>query len=112
MSIIQGANVALRFLLELCLLAALGYWGFKTGSTAIAKLALGLGSPLLAATLWGLFVAPRSNMQLAEPLRLALEVVLFGCAAAVLYATGQPHLARGLVLVAAINRILMYLWGQ
>lgn len=40
---IKGANLALRFLLELCALIALAYWGFETGSGAIAKFALGIG---------------------------------------------------------------------
>ena len=31
MEVIKAVNVALRFLLELCVLAALGYWGFKSG---------------------------------------------------------------------------------
>jgi hypothetical protein len=49
LELINGANLALRFLLELCALVALGYWGFKTGSGAIAKFALGIGTPLVAA---------------------------------------------------------------
>jgi hypothetical protein len=35
MQIIQFANLALRFILELAALGAFGYWGFKTGSTGI-----------------------------------------------------------------------------
>ena len=31
LEVIKAANLALRFLLELCALGALGYWGFKTG---------------------------------------------------------------------------------
>ena len=31
LEVIKGANLALRYLLELCALGALGYWGFKTG---------------------------------------------------------------------------------
>ncbi len=48
LELIKGANLALRFLLELCALGALGYWGFKTGNTTIAKIALGVGAPLVA----------------------------------------------------------------
>jgi hypothetical protein len=40
LEVIKGANLALRFLLELCALVSLGYWGFKTASGAIAKVAL------------------------------------------------------------------------
>ena len=57
---IKGATLALRFLLELCALGALGYWGFKTGGGALAKVGLGLGVPLVAAVVWGTFVAPKA----------------------------------------------------
>ena len=53
-------NLALAFLLELCALGALGYWGVRTGDGPVAKVALGLGAPLCAAVLWGLFAAPRA----------------------------------------------------
>ncbi len=36
MGLIKGANLALRFLLELCVLGALGYWGFRAGNATIA----------------------------------------------------------------------------
>jgi hypothetical protein len=32
MLIVQSLNLAVRFLLEICALTALGYWGFKTGN--------------------------------------------------------------------------------
>jgi hypothetical protein len=54
------ANLALAFLLELCALGALGYWGVRTGDGLVAKVALGLGAPFCAAVLWGLFAAPRA----------------------------------------------------
>ena len=57
---VRTANLALRFLLELCALVALGYWGFKTGGGLITKLALGIGAPFRAAVVWGTFLALRS----------------------------------------------------
>jgi uncharacterized protein DUF2568 len=45
--LIKGANLLLRFLLELCALGALGYWGFKTGNAAITKTVLGVAAPLV-----------------------------------------------------------------
>ena len=50
MSPAKVANLGLRFALELCTLAALGYWGFRTGSGPLMKLVLGLGAPVVAAT--------------------------------------------------------------
>ena len=52
MTVIQSANLALRFILELCALAALGYWGFQTGQNLFVKIVLAIGAPLLAAYDW------------------------------------------------------------
>ena len=80
--LIKGANLALRFLLELCALVALGYWGFKTGSGALAKIALGIGTPFVAAIVWGVFVAARAPVALPGVVVLLLQALVFGSAAA------------------------------
>jgi hypothetical protein len=108
METIRLANVALRFLLELCALAALGYWGVKTGASPVAKLGLGIGAPLLTAIVWGMLVAPRAPMPAPWLLRLIVELVVFGIAAAALYSAGRSTLALAFVF----NRVLMYVWGQ
>ena len=110
--VIKGANLTLRFPLELCTLIALGYWGFKTGSRAIAKVSLGIGCPLVAAVVWGVFVAPRAPVKLPGILFLLLQVLVFGSAAVALAATGQRTLALVFAVVVVINAILMYVWGQ
>lgn len=58
MDVLKLLNLALRFLLELCLLAAVGYWGFKTQSGLLMKILFGIGLPVLIAVLWGTFLAP------------------------------------------------------
>ncbi len=60
LELIKGANLALRFLLELCALGLLSYWGFKTGGGLIAKILLGICAPLMAAVVWGVFVSPQA----------------------------------------------------
>jgi hypothetical protein len=107
METIKLANLALRFLLELCALAALGYWGFKTGESVVAKVGLGIGAPLLAAIVWGTFLAPRASIPTPGFLRLVLELVVFGSASAALYWAGHPTLAWVLMLVFVINRVLI-----
>jgi hypothetical protein len=83
MELIKGANLLLRFLLELFALGALGYWGLKTGSATITKVVLGCGAPVVAAVLWGTFVSPRAPPRprccpyflVARPLLFALEAL-------------------------------------
>jgi hypothetical protein len=77
--------LALRFLSELALLGVLGWWGFATGDSLPAQIALGLGAPLAAILVWGRFVAPRSANRLEDPARIAVEVVLFTLGAAALW---------------------------
>ena len=112
LELIKPVNLALRFLLELCALGALGYWGFKTGSTTSSKIGLGLGVPLVAAVVWGAFVSPNAPVQLPGLLVLFLQVLVFGLAAAGLAATGHRTLAGIFVLVVVANAILIYVWGQ
>ncbi|HEX6711657.1 MAG TPA: DUF2568 domain-containing protein [Rubrobacter sp.] len=45
--VFHWANLARAFLLELCALAALGYWGVSVGGGLVTKRALGLGTPLV-----------------------------------------------------------------
>ena len=112
LEVIKGANLALRFLLELCALGALGYWGFKIGNGTITKIALGVGAPLVAAAIWGTFVSPQAPVQLPWPLSLLLQVLVFGSATAALVATGHRTLAVVFGVIVVINAILMYVWGQ
>ncbi len=109
---VKGANLALRFLLELCALGALGYWGFKTGGGLLAKVGLGIGAPLVAAVAWGVFVSPQAPVQLPGLLVLVLQVLVFGLAAAALVATGHQTLALVFGVIIVINAILMYVWDQ
>lgn len=101
-----GANLAIAFLLELCALAALGYWGVRTGSSPVTKTALGIGAPLLAAVLWGLFAAPRARIRVPA-LRMAVKVLVFGGAVVGLYAAGHPILASVLLAVVILNAALI-----
>jgi|SRR5215207_5965090 len=112
MELIRGANLLLRFLLELFALGALGYWGFHTGSERITKAVLGVGAPLVAAVVWGMFVSPRAPVQLPGVMVLVLQALVFGSAAAGLVAAGHRMLALVFVVIAMINAILMYVWGQ
>ncbi|RKT18809.1 uncharacterized protein DUF2568 [Streptomyces sp. 1114.5] len=101
---LTAVNGGLAFGLELAMLAALCYWGFKTGSSLGTRLLLGLGAPALAAGIWGLFLAaggPRFRLPLAA--EIVLKLVVLGSAALALHATGRTALAAvygGLVVVS------------
>lgn len=112
MAVIKSINLAAAFLLELCLLAALAYWGYRAGGGTITKIGLAIGAPLLMAVVWGTFMAPKAWVPLAGPLHLALAFVLFGLGVAALYAAGQPRLALAFAVAVVLNQILLVVWRQ
>lgn len=112
MNMIKAVNLGLRFFLELCLLAAAGYWGFQLHQSWPLRLLAGLGMVLLVAGTWGLFVAPKARRRLADPWRFLLELVLFGLGAGLLVVMARPYLAAALCLTYLLNRLLMAAWGQ
>ncbi len=64
---LKYSNLALSFLLELYILGALAYWGFRVGNGTFMKIVLGIGAPLLAALVWGIFEAPQASIPLSGP---------------------------------------------
>jgi hypothetical protein len=109
---LKSVNLGLSFLLELCALAALAYWGFQVGSGPIMVVVLGIGAPLLMALVWGRFAAPASRTRLRMPALLILKLAIFALAAAALAVAGQPVLAALFAMVVVINLVLAHVWGQ
>jgi len=112
MEFIKSINVGLRFILEICVLVAVGYWGFKSGTGTVLKMVVGIGLPLLLAFIWASFGAPGAGRQLQGGWRILLEVVIFGSGVVALFAAGKPYLAWVFGLVIVVNRVLMFVWKQ
>lgn len=118
------ANLAVRFVLELALLASMAYWGWGRAAGALRYL-LAVGLLLLGMALWGIFNVPGDRSRSgAAPVpvpgvvRLALELALFGFATWALIDAGRVILGvifGALVIVhyaASYNRIAWLLgWG-
>jgi hypothetical protein len=102
----RSLALTVKFLLELCALAALAYWGATTGPLAV-NILLGIGAPLVAAFVWGRWAAPRSPHRLADGPRVALESAVFAAATAALVVAGAPVLALALVVVVALDTVVL-----
>ena len=106
---LQTLNIALRFCLELALLAAIAAWAWRTiqhrGLRILATVAL----PLAAAVAWGTFVHGELVPSVTGVL---VEVALFAAAAAALVAVRRPRLAGAFVAAVVANAGLMALWAQ
>jgi hypothetical protein len=96
---LKAANLGLRFVLELCALAALAFWGWHAASGAL-RVVLAVGAAALMIVVWGRYMSPKASHPVEDPVRIALEIVIFGAAVAGLFASGEPVL--GAVMVAAV----------
>lgn len=104
-------NLAVRFLLELAALLAMGVWGGRQADGWL-RFILALGVPLIAAALWGVFRVPDDpgSAPVAVPgvVRLALELVFFGFATWALYDIGATNSSWVLGIVVVVHYIISY----
>lgn len=99
----KAANLLIRFLLELCALAALGYWGWHATDNEAGRIALAIAAPLLLAILWGLFAAHKAKYPPPRFWKALAGVVLLETAALALELAGQGMLAGVFAAVIAVN---------
>jgi uncharacterized protein DUF2568 len=102
---LRGATLTARFLCELAMLAALAFWGYVVGDGVWAWL-LGILAPVVAAVIWGTFVAPRARVPVPAPVRVGIELALYAAAAAGLAAAGQPVAAVVLGVAGLVTSLL------
>ncbi|MFW9887843.1 MAG: YrdB family protein [Candidatus Thorarchaeota archaeon] len=109
-----GANDALRFILEVWTLVALGYWGLNQ-DFGLFNYALMLMLPIAAAAIWGVFAVPNdpsrsggAPVPVPGAARLLLEFLILGSAFLAMYVTGllYPSLIFG--VLAIIHYILAH----
>ena len=79
---VAATVLTLRFVSELALLVALAVVGANAGGPLGVRIVLAIGGAIAAAVIWGLIVARQAKRRLADPLRLIVEIVLFGIATA------------------------------
>src|SRR2546428_8474859 len=84
--VVTSVAAALRFVLELVLLAVFGAFGFTFPSPW--SWILGLGIPALVLLIWSLFIAPRAPRHLDDPALLGAELFLFADGMGALAAVG------------------------
>jgi Protein of unknown function (DUF2568) len=108
----RAANLGLKFLLELCMLAALAYWGAQAAGSTAGDVLLAVAAPLAAAVVWGAFAAPRAPRRLQRGPRLALELGVFAVAAVALAAAGATVLAVVFAGAVVVNAALLAALGD
>jgi hypothetical protein len=99
--------LAIYFLMELCALVAFGYWGFHVEGEWIVRTVLGLGTPLVAAIIWGSFLAPKAPFPVSTRLRVFLKLIFFSSAAFLLNFSGESHLSLFFMIVVLIEILIV-----
>lgn len=107
-------NLAIRFILELCALFAMGMWGWRL-SDGWPRFLLALVIPVVAAAAWGTFAVPddpsRSGgapIPVSGTVRLLLEVAIFGVGAWALWAVGYPQWGASFAIVVILHYAISY----
>jgi hypothetical protein len=107
---VAGVVLTVRFLTELALLGGLALAGTQLGSGVVLAIVDAVLLPVVAAAIWGLFIAPRAGRRLPEPARFLVEFALFAATGVVLVLVGW--VISGIVLaavgigVAALTRVV------
>jgi hypothetical protein len=104
-------NLAIRFILEIVMLIILAMWGWHQGETWVRYVAAA-GCPIAAAILWGIFRIQNdpkpAPVETPGPVRLLLELALFGWAVWTLYQLGRPGLAEIMAIVVVVHYAVSY----
>lgn len=103
----RAVLLAIRFATELALLAVLAAAGAGASVGLGWRILLAVLGPVLAAVIWGLWIAPRARRRLPDPQRLAAEIVIFGVSAAALALVGHVILAVVFAVVAIGSAVLV-----
>ncbi|MCB2204821.1 YrdB family protein [bacterium] len=111
LSLAQKRNLTLRALLEMGIVAALGYWGYVTGDTAASSIVFLIVFPVVGFGIWGAIDFHQLGKH-AEYFRLGEELVISLLAAYGLYAAEAPALALLLAILTIVYHTLVYTSGE
>ncbi|MBX3031501.1 MAG: YrdB family protein [Chloroflexi bacterium] len=102
-----GVAVVVRFLLELASLAALAWWGVRTGSDDLMRAILAVGAPLVFAVVWGLVAAPKARNGLSMRARWAIGGAMMLLAAGALAMVGPVEVAIVLAVLVVVDTLTL-----
>jgi Protein of unknown function (DUF2568) len=100
-----NANDVVAFLVEIVVLALLGFAGF--GADGAWGWVLGIGLPVATAVVWGLFAAPRARISFAG-VRLGTKLVVLGAGVVAGFVVLPLVWACLFAVVVVLNLVLMY----
>jgi hypothetical protein len=100
-----GPNDILRFVLELFAIFSLGFWGFVVWPLPW-NFVVGIGAPLIAIVLWGLFRSPKAVLRVDPFVKAIVEIVVMLAAAFAWWDLGQPVVAVVFAVIATVSGVI------
>ncbi|MDB5801429.1 MAG: hypothetical protein JWL63_2368 [Rhodocyclales bacterium] len=108
------ANLAIRFLLELSALVAMGLWGWQQ-SDGPARYVSAILVPLVAATAWGIFAVPgdrsrsdKAPVAVSGAIRFGIEAAFFAFAIFASYKLGSKPFSAIFAAAVFIHYAVSY----
>lgn len=109
LALLQNANLAVRFALEIGLLTAVGYAAWRGIPRRGLRLFAVIALPLSVAFVWATVVHGNG---VPAAVQLGAQVVLFTAAVTGLVLVRRSRVAAGFAAVALANAALMTVWAQ
>jgi len=109
LDLLQTANLAIRFGVEIALLVAVGYTAWRALPHRGLRLLATITLPVAVAVVWATVVHGTAVPQTA---RVGAQLALFAVGAAGLAAVRRVRLATAFATVALVNAGLMAIWAQ
>lgn len=104
-------GLGLHFILEICALLAVAYWGWQSNDDLFPRLLLGVGVPVALAAIWGIFRVPNdpgpARVAVSGPVRLVIEWAILGFAVWCLFSAGLPTLGWVMLAAVVIDYVIM-----
>jgi len=107
MEIIKAINLTAALFLEIAMLVAFAYFGFRYPGNTVMKYLQMIILPVTAMMLWAYFAAPKSNHRLQQPSRVLFALTMFGAAIFLLNMSGKTMLAAVFAIMVIINQLLL-----
>ncbi len=108
----QVINDGVRFVLELATLVAVAWLSWRLPDKAYAKVLLAVATPVVIGTIWAIWISANSASKVDDPLRLLLEVAVFGSGVAALAALQHSRWALLMGAVAILHLVMTFPLGQ
>ncbi len=111
-TLFESLNLLIAFLLEIGLIFIASFWAYAQAKAPWSRILFPLIMAALVIGIWGYFLAPRSIHRLDNPLRATLKITLFMCASLTAYLVGWHRSAFGFGIVAVLNLLAAFAFGQ